>query len=349
MKKLGILMALALVSCSQHWNDTIHEEVVAVINALEAEGQSSSMVNGIRREVSLLLPYDSDLSAVKITRFDITEGARCKPDIKVGDILDLSSPLTVTLITYDEYVWTISATLKPKPLSDIYNMNFDQWSQDFLGADVCYGEDADNEQRSVWGSGNTFPALFGMPLLTSETEFVAVEGEGKAAVKLQSRNLEVMEMFAGGCIFTGITEAFSSEEFTAKLGVPCKKRPVTMDGYACYRPGTIDCCKEPHLDKAGSTDNGFVFIALAEWDTPFTASPPAAILDVENIPGIIGYGKAVFDHDMSGYEKFSIELTYLNDHTPKYAVIIATSSSLGDYQTGSSESVLYLDELGFTY
>ena len=90
-------------------------------------------------------------------------------------------------------------------------------------------------------------------------------------------------------------------------------------------------------------------MVLADWDEPFKVSPPDLLLDTEGDPGIIGYGRAVFDKEMTAYEKFSIQIEYRNDRTPKYVAIVASSSALGDYFTGADGSVLYLDELKFWY
>jgi len=72
-------------------------------------------------------------------------------------------------------------------------------------------------------------------------------------------------------------------------------------------------------------------------------------VDFDNDPAIIGYGKVVFSEDDKEYKPFSLKIDYRNDRTPKYVAIVAASSALGDYFTGAKGSVLYLDELSFTY
>lgn len=352
--KTKYLLALAaplMASCAGHWNDIAHEEVVASITAFAVQEQAKCTINALDKNIALVLPYDADPKAVTVSEFAMTEGARCTPEIKVGDKLDVSSPITLTLTTYDDYVWTLSAVQKPKPLSDIYNMNFDLWSKDW-GIDAAYGEDADDEQKAVWGTGGFVLALSmgGTPVMTKETEALAVEGEGKAAVKLQTIYSEPLSILGNGTIFTGSMVSFSEEEFKVKLGTPYKKRPVTMDGYARYIPKTIDHAADAYTDKMGTLDNASIFIALADWDSPYEVDPPTKIQEgTESIPGIIGYGKFILDRETDGYEKFSIKLNYLSDRTPTFAVIMASSSALGDYGTGAAGSVLYLDELGFTY
>ena len=351
MKKIVFLLALtfAASACTRVWNDIAHAEVYATITAFEIEGQAKCDIIESSKEISLLLPYDAEITALTLKQFAYTEGATCTPALKAGDKIDLSSPLTITLTTYDDYVWKVTATLKPKPLNDIYNMTFDTWSKDYLGLDACYGEGADAEQKKVWGSVNSYLGMFSFPIMWPETSFVAVPGEGKAAVKLQSRGIEALKLFAGGSIFTGEVISYSQAEFIAKMGYPFAKRPKTLEGHVCYQPKAIDWCTDAYKDKKGNQDKGFIFVLLADWTEPYEVNPPAKLLDTGNVPGVIGYGKVDFDKPMEAYEKFSLEIKYLNDNTPKHVVILATASELGDYFTGAEGSVLYLDDLGFTY
>ena len=88
---------------------------------------------------------------------------------------------------------------------------------------------------------------------------------------------------------------------------------------------------------------------VTDWDEPFKVTPPNKLVDFEGDPSIIGYGKVVFDKETTKYEKFTLDIEYRNDRTPKYVVIVASSSALGDYFTGGEGSVLYLDEFSFKY
>lgn len=349
MKKfLFFVVAFALTGCSQNWNDLVHEEVPATFFYFDVVGQVKSDMNYGERRIEILLPYDADVSAVVIKRCEYTPQARCKPDLKAGDIIDLSSPITLTLRTYDDYVWTLSATLKPKPASEVYNMGFDLWSQDVFGFDVPYDSEAPSEDQAVWDSYNFACSFAQAPVIAPERDSVWESGEGKAAIKLTSRFISLLEdRFFPGCIFTGKLDDYYTDK--ASLGYRFNKRPATLDGYAWYQPKAIDHTADPYTHLADSTDKGYVFIALAKWDEQFAVSPLSAILDVDNVPGLIASGKVVFDREMGSYEKFSITLQYKSQETPNHVVIIASSSALGDYRTGADGSVLYLDELGFTY
>ena len=333
MKKIVFLIgiALSLTGCTRQWNDLVHKEVVAYIKAFGVAGQVSCNVLSYDRKVDILLPYYADPAALKLTSFEITEGATCSPSLREGDVIDLSEPLTITLSTYDDYVWTVTATLKPTPSDDLYNMSFDLWTTESYG-DAPYGDGAGADDKALWGSSNYFLGFFGRPVLFRETEFVARSGEGKAALKLLTQPMPELSTVAEGFIFTG---AFTTFDFAAPViscGVPFIKRPKAIEGFACYKPQ--------------GADKGFLFVALADWDAPYEATPLFKLVDdVASIPGIIGYGKHVFDGEMSAYEDIIVEIEYKNDHTPKYVVVMASSS----YNAPEGGSILYLDELGFIY
>ena len=99
----------------------------------------------------------------------------------------------------------------------------------------------------------------------------------------------------------------------------------------------------------GQMDKGSVVVILSDWPEPFLVSPPDKLVDYDNDPNIIGYGRILFDKDMTGYEKFHLDINYHSDRTPTMATIVTSSSYLGDYFTGGSGSVVYFDEFRFIY
>ena len=330
MKRIIFLLSIALClpGCNDQWNDLVHSEVVAYIKAFTVEEQVKCDILTVDKKVDILLPWYADPKAVRLTEFSITDGAVCKPAIKAGDVLDLSEPLTITLSTYDDYVWTVTATLKPKPTGDLYNMSFDLWNSEFSP----YEEGADEDQRNYWMSANYLLAIFNYPVVVRETTFVASAGEGKAAMKLLTRNVTEFATIAAGTVFTGTYENFDFTAPDIKYGVPFIKRPKSLDGFACYKPQ--------------GTDDGYIFIALGEWDEPYKAGAVSAFVDgIASVPGLVGYGKLAFDKEMAGYESFSVNINYVNDHTPKYVVVIGSCSNAAPVP----DSALYLDELGFSY
>ncbi|MBO4268057.1 MAG: PCMD domain-containing protein [Bacteroidaceae bacterium] len=239
------------------------------------------------------------------------------------------------------------------PDGQLYNMNFDFWSREGSN-EFCYASDATDAEKRVWGSPNSTTAFLGKPTCVPERDFVAAAGPGKTAVKLQTRmvNALIAKKLASGCLFTGQMGNISISTMNASLkwGVPFTLRPKSMEGYACYKPVAVSNAQPPYEHRLGETDNAHVFVILCDWTEQFTVDPAlSSFVDPDNDPAIIGYGKVTFDHTMSGYEQFSVSIEYRNDRIPKYLVIVASSSALGDCFTGGDGSTLYLDEFRFTY
>lgn len=354
MKKCLLLFALVLTACSGNWNDLVHGEVVAEITEFGIEGQVSASINKARRTVSVTMPAGTDLSALTVSAFACTEGAQADKDLAVGTVLDLSAPLELALATYDSYIWTISAVLEEEKVVDgpqLYNLSFDHWSRnpDNEKIHVPYAEDATDEQKGIWASGGDLVAALGFPTVLAEYDFLAVPGEGKAALKLQTQKL--LGKLASGSVFTGKMGGVDILSMSAKLqwGIPFSERPSALEGYACYKPAAIDVVEDPYKDKKGETDNGHIFMLLTDWDEPFLVNPPSSLVDFNGDPAIIGYGKIVFDKEMEGYEHFRIDIEYRNERRPKLITIVAASSALGDYFTGGVGSVLYVDEMVLIY
>lgn len=235
----------------------------------------------------------------------------------------------------------------------LYNMSFDLWSK-VNSNEVCYGPDATPDQQMVWGSANASTSSFGKPTCISDSVFVAVEGEGKRAVMLKTQliNAVIVKKLAAGSMFTGQMGSTNYSKMTATLkwGIPFTLRPKALEGYACYKPEKINVANSPYTDRKGTLDTGHVFVLLTAWDKQFTVDPATdTFVDIDNDPDIIGYGKVVFDHTMTGYEKFTMTIDYRDERTPRYVVIVASSSALGDYFTGGEGSTLYLDEFRFLY
>lgn len=223
-------------------------------------------------------------------------------------------------------------------------MNFDSWYQD--GKAPMVGVSG---EPIVWDSGNKGGAAFNQIPTVQETSLV-VKG---SAAKLASRYAVVK--FAAGNLYTGKFVSLNGTDVFLDFGVSYTCRPTTLSGYYKYQPGTIDKVKAPYEYLKGRTDSCHIYIALTDWEKPFRAdSKTLTYVDLKD-PAIIALGELKTDKTTSGsetngYEKFMIKLNY-RDKTrkPKYILIVATASKYGDYFTGSTNSILWIDEfeLGF--
>ena len=79
------------------------------------------------------------------------------------------------------------------------------------------------------------------------------------------------------------------------------------------------------------------------------------LIDLETHPSIIARAivnleKSDVDGDgTADWVEFELPLEYRNYRTPKYAIVTAASSYLGDYFTGGHGSTMLVDEFEFVY
>ena len=226
----------------------------------------------------------------------------------------------------------------------LYNMNFDEWSKS-KGAWNPYAADG----PKVWDTANHGTSIIGVNATQPEYKHLAVAGEGKAAAKITSR--KVIWAFLAGNLYTGQfvrVVKFSGAEMIH--GVPFHSRPKSISGYLHYIPGVIDYAKGNYKDMKGKRDQGQIEVALFSWKEPhrFDSTAGSSIPATQD-PDLIGQAVMVLDKPTGGYIPFEIKFNYISDKTPSYLFMAALSSRLGGFFTGSSKSVLYLDELQFNY
>lgn len=220
--------------------------------------------------------------------------------------------------------------------------NFDKWYLN--GKAPMVGVDG---EKVIWDSGNQGGASFGVIPTLEAKDGEAVSG---SAVKMICKY--VAGKFAAGSIYTG---EFGGKdgltEVKLNFGTPYECRPTSLSGYFKYTPGTINQTKSPYTHLNGKSDTCTIYVALCDWDAPFTArSKDLYYPNYATDPGVIAYGSFSTAETVTEYRKFTIKLDYRDtSRRPKYIVIVATASKYGDYFTGSENSVMYVDEfeLGF--
>lgn len=366
------VVALALASCGLE-NDMMLPKDEATITAFEVEGQVSSSINSTKRVVTVTMPKDEALNSLKISKVSYNEATVNLESLPVeGQTVDLSDTLRVTLKAYREFEWKLIAKNqepgptpepgpepKPEPVAQLYNLSFDFWSKP-KNAWLPYDADATDEQKSIWATSNQGTAdILRKNATTPEESFLAIGGEGKKAAKLSSQWMVIK--FASGNLFTG---EFCGLKGTSGAdlawGVPYTDRPSALHGYYCYQPVKIDRADSKHSSMKGQMDIGQIQVILADWDkNKWEGYPEGAIdekgrfhvinssnqfVDFENDPAIIGYANFEFNEWMDSYQEFDIPIVYRNDRKPSVVVICAASSRYGDFFTGGTGSVLYLDE-----
>ena len=224
----------------------------------------------------------------------------------------------------------------------LYNMSFDDW---YIDGKVYYPY-TKGANPSVWDSANKATAsLKGSSTVYEESHVVS----GKAA-KMESKYIVIA--FAAGNLYTG---SFGKIEGTSGAsldwGADFSYRPVALRGYYDYSPVAINRVKSPYESMKGTMDKCQIMVLLTDWDDQFPINTQKGhFVDVANDPHIIASVKYESDLKTNGYKEFVLPLDYRDlTRTPKYVVIVACSSYLGDYFSGGEGSTLYVDEFSFEY
>lgn len=236
---------------------------------------------------------------------------------------------------------TVSFTTESAPTLE--NMGFDNWYRD---GNTWYPNIDLSDAHYIWDSGNKGENSLGEKNPTSPEETIVVSGK---AAKLQS--ISIVSVFAAGNLFTGHYVSTSGLSAKLSFGIPFTGRPQRLKGHYNYAPGTIDKTDSPYDEYKGKPDTCQIYILLTDWTEPFIAnSATKTFIDYDNDPSIIARGQILDGSNTGGYKEFNIKLEYLSKtRIPKYILIVATSSRRGDYFTGSTSSVLYVDEFSLVY
>lgn len=269
------------------------------------------------------------------------------------------------------------------------NSNFDQWwrmeEKDnspwyAIAYDDATSFDTNKMLFSFWDSGNGGTALIMRKNPTSPEEKVVHTPEGKSA-KLQSQFVGFLSLgkFAAGNIFTGHFCSANTSTYQAKIyfGQPFTSRPTQLKGWFKYNRGTdVDYPKDGGeyktlLQQVGGDLCG-IYIALVdnegfdfqghryayEINGDLSGDDPAhfkyknAIDFSENNKNVIAYG-TISEEEAKGtgeWQEFTIDLKYRDiTRIPKYIIVVASASKYGDYFTGSTSSLMYIDDFELIY
>ncbi len=231
-----------------------------------------------------------------------------------------------------------------EPASVVPNMGFDSW---YKNGSIWYpNSDSGN---FFWDTANGGSDAVGVYPTSPEDSHVK---SGRAA-KLESKSVALVGLAAGN-VYTGkfvkANTSLTNPGAELDWGVPFDSRPLALKGYVDYRPGTINKTKSPYGNMSGKQDIGLVQFFITDWSGPFRISTSSGkFVDTANDAGIIAHGTLDFGKT-DGYVEFTIPLTYRSTtRQPKYIVIAAAASKYGDYFTGSTSSVMYVDEFRFVY
>ena len=212
-----------------------------------------------------------------------------------------------------------------------------------------------------WDSGNKGSTMVGSSysICTIDTED---KTEGKASVKMVSRN--VIIKFAAGNLFAGeFGGTVGLSGGIVNFGRPFTLRPRKLIVSLKYDCGKVDCISGyPDGDpvKEGDPDRCQVWIAVGDWDYKKYGGTPDSPVQVNTTKketlfdskseGVIGYGSYISNKSVTNWTDIEIPLEYVStSRVPTHIIVSCAASMLGDYFTGSSESVLRVDNMRLVY
>lgn len=107
MKRYLLITAMLLSGCIK--NDIPYPLIIGAVTEFSAVGQKECAINAETRTITLVMSDTIDMNNVAISSMVITpEDAKCNLDISLP--INLSTPLSFVITTYQEYQWKIEAT-----------------------------------------------------------------------------------------------------------------------------------------------------------------------------------------------------------------------------------------------
>lgn len=210
----------------------------------------------------------------------------------------------------------------------------------------------DENGTQFWDTGNTGAATLGESNV-QPSDYVPAGTTGKSAqLKTEFKGIAGIGKLAAGSIFTGKFKKVDGTNGILDFGRPWKVRPTKLRGYYQYTTGEINYSNKEMTELKGRPDTCSIYIAMTDWTAPYEirTNPNNRQLFDKDASYVIGYGQLERGTSMDGYEEFEIEIKYKSTSiVPSYIMITCASSKYGDYFTGSTSSVLYIDQLSLDY
>ena len=177
--------------------------------------------------------------------------------------------------------------------------------------------------------------------------------------------------FAAGNLFIGKYISTVGTNGIVGFGHKFTSRPLALRFWIKYNCGAIDRIGELPNGSAlqlGDNDTGSIFIALGDWTKEeYGLDADGKIKGTDDIPvivdtrnkatffnpksaAVIAYGELLISQSIGEWQQVTIPLEYVTtSKVPTHIVLVASSSRLGDYFTGSTQSVMWLDDMELIY
>lgn len=274
----------------------------------------------------------------------------------------------------DDVNYSREETFTTEQQIELFNGNMDDWykrpGSGFSRRDQWYActNDYFNNKGTWWDSSNR-GTTEGAGWLANKNpttgESTIVHTAGGQSAKLASTS--AVGVFAAASLYAGTFNALNGTS-GAKLdwGREFTSRPKSLHGWFQYKAGTIDYVgsntpEDASIKKGETIDMCSAYIALMHVDQP-NANRTAITVDNtdmdtfpkwESDPRVVAFAELPVEECVStneNWKELNLNLNYFKeDVKPTHIIIVFAASKYGDYFTGSTKSVLYLDDLELIY
>ncbi len=294
-----------------------------------------------------------------------TEGGTFKARLKV------EAESRYELVAYCDEETTAVTTVETEPVMQLPNAGLEEWA---TIKDILYPY-LDLES-AFWGSGNPGAYIAGKAILTQPVEEPRPGSAGSYSAELKSNyaNVAGIGRFAAGNLYTGTYVKNAGANGIITFGRPFTLRPTAMRLWIRYNCGVVDRVSKLPVGASiaeGTPDTGSIYIALGTWtkeqygttleggvETLYGTDSSPVCIDTRNektffdpaSEAIVGYGELMLGESVEEWTQVTIPIDYIaTDIVPTHIIIACSASRYGDYFSGSTQSVLYVDDIELLY
>ena len=241
------------------------------------------------------------------------------------------------------------------------NGNLDSW---YKSGKTWYAvsENDYNLSGSFWDSSNPGTTTGAGALVNknpTQGNSITVHTSGGQSAELKSQYASAFGIgkFAAASLYTGkFNSLVGTNGAKIDFGQSFTSRPTALHGWFNYSSGKINYRggNTPEgLGEKGSDDLCSIYIALSKKQKQVDNTNTSTFLDLENDTDIIAYGRLDDTEAVTtnGWKEFTLNFKYktLEPLDTYYLIIVFSASKYGDYFTGSTNSVMYVDDLELIY
>lgn len=191
--------------------------------------------------------------------------------------------------------------------------DFETWT-DFVQGEVTYDVPAGD-----WWDGLNYLSVIGGPITAEKTTDAY---DGSYALRLETKPWGE-DLTIPGILASGYFDPEQPIGENLIIGKPYTNKPVNFNGFLKYSPA--------------DNDTLVIFVALTKFDSN------------ENIRDTIATGEYTYSGLIETYTPFTVPIEYTESINPDSVHVILLASVSGKEMRGHAGSVLFVDELSFTY